>query len=194
MNWTHDATWDPINVSECWPQILINPMSATKDICQEVNFDELFALHAEALHSFCYYKCKSQAEAEDYVQEAFVRLWNNCTKVPFQKAKSFLFKVAQNLFLHRVERKKVEEKFLRRQGEKVNLEHPQFLAEHQDLMERLDRAIADLSEKQRVVFLLHRIDGLSYKEIAESLGISVKSVEKRMHRALLNLRTCLPQL
>ncbi|MEM9987525.1 MAG: sigma-70 family RNA polymerase sigma factor, partial [Bacteroidota bacterium] len=99
-----------------------------------------------------------------------------------------------NLFLHRVERKKVEEKFLRRQGKMVNLEHPQFLAEHQDLMTRLDQAIEDLSEKQRVVFLLHRIDGLSYREIAESLDISVKSVEKRMHRALLNLRTCLPQL
>ncbi|MEL6133461.1 MAG: sigma-70 family RNA polymerase sigma factor, partial [Bacteroidota bacterium] len=107
---------------------------------------------------------------------------------------SFLFKVAQNLFLHQVEHQRVVQKFLRRQAQPISMEHPQFQIEEQELLIRLEEAIAGLSEKQRVVFLLHRMDGKSYKEIAAMLDISVKSVEKRMHRALLVLRNCIPQL
>ena len=66
--------------------------------------------------------------------------------------------------------------------------------ETQQLEGLVEKAISELSDKQREVFLLHRMDGKSYKEIAEMLEISVKSVEKRMHRALLALRKFLPQL
>lgn len=163
-------------------------------VCEEAQFDRVFSLNAELLRNFCYYKCKDLDQAEDYVQEAFLRLWKNCTKVPFGKAKSFLFKVAQNLFLHQVEHQRVVQKFLRRQAQPISMEHPQFQIEEQELLIRLEEAIAGLSEKQRVVFLLHRMDGKSYKEIAAMLDISVKSVEKRMHRALLVLRNCIPQL
>ncbi|MEL6626232.1 MAG: sigma-70 family RNA polymerase sigma factor [Bacteroidota bacterium] len=170
------------------------PKAPELSVCEEAQFDQVFSLHAEVLRNFCYYKCKDLDQAEDYVQEAFLRLWKNCAKVPFGKAKSFLFKVAQNLFLHQVEHQKVVQKYLRRQAQPISMEHPQFQIEEQELLNRLEEAIANLSEKQRTVFLLHRMDGKSYKEIAEMLDISVKSVEKRMHRALLVLRNCIPQL
>ncbi|MEO0468588.1 MAG: sigma-70 family RNA polymerase sigma factor [Bacteroidota bacterium] len=165
-----------------------------KSVCQEAVFDELFLSHATDIRNFCYYKCQDLEAAEDYVQEAFIQLWKNCAKVPFQKAKSFLMKVAQNRFLDQVAHQKVKLRFVRKQVPKINLEHPQFQIEEKELLDRLEEAINALSEKQRVVFLLHRIDGKSYKEIAGMLGISVKSVEKRIHRALLSLRNCLPQL
>ncbi|MEO0580653.1 MAG: sigma-70 family RNA polymerase sigma factor [Bacteroidota bacterium] len=170
------------------------PEAPELSVCEEAQFDQVFTLHAEVLRNFCYYKCKDLDQAEDYVQEAFLRLWKNCAKVPLGKAKSFLFKVAQNLFLHQVEHQKVVQKYLRRQAQPISMEHPQFQIEEQELLNRLEEAIANLSEKQRTVFLLHRMDGKSYKEIAEMLDISVKSVEKRMHRALLVLRNCIPQL
>ena len=170
------------------------PQSIKPSVCEEAQFDRVFTQHAEVLRNFIYYKCKDLEQAEDYVQESFLRLWKNCSKVPFGKAKSFLFKVAQNLFLHQVEHQQVVKKFLLRQEKPIDMEHPQYQVEEKELQNRLEAAIAGLSEKQRVVFLLHRMDGKSYKEIAEMLDISVKSVEKRMHRALLVLRNCIPQL
>jgi RNA polymerase sigma-70 factor (ECF subfamily) len=53
---------------------------------------------------------------------------------------------------------------------------------------KLQKAIAGLTEAQRTAFLLHRIDGKKYHEIAEILGISIKAVEKRIHGALVELR------
>lgn len=163
-------------------------------VCEEPTFDRVFMLHAERLRNFCYYKCGDWETAEDLAQEAFLRLWHNCGKVPVAKAKSFLFKVAQNMFLKQVEHKKVVLKFQRRQRVKTEKETPEFLHEEQEFLARLEQAISALSEKQRIVFLMHRMDGKSYKEIAESLDISVKAVEKRMHNALLHLRKLSPRL
>ena len=60
--------------------------------------------------------------------------------------------------------------------------------EEQEFKERLERAIAQLPEKQRIAFLMNRIDKKKYREIAEKLGISIKAVEKRMHLALQTMR------
>ena len=60
--------------------------------------------------------------------------------------------------------------------------------EEEQFKAKLQKAIAKLSEAQRSAFLLHRIDGKKYYEIAEILGISVKAVEKRIHGALVELR------
>ncbi len=165
-----------------------------RSVCEENHFDALFFEHAQVLRNFCYYRCRDLVQAEDYVQEAFLRLWKNCAKVPFPKAKSFLFKVAQNLFLHQVEHQKVVNKYFLWKPKAVEEQGPEFEMEPQELRGLVEKAINELSDKQREVFLLHRMDGKSYKEIAEMLEISVKSVEKRMHRALLALRKFLPQL
>ena len=61
--------------------------------------------------------------------------------------------------------------------------------EEEEFRLRLEKAIAELPEKNRVVFLMNRIDKLTYKEIADQLNLSVKAVEKRMHKALLKLRS-----
>ena len=67
-------------------------------------------------------------------------------------------------------------------------ENPEFLLEEKEFMDKLQNAISDLKEGQREVFLLSRIDKKTYKEIAEMLSISVKTVEKRMTLALKQLR------
>ena len=67
-------------------------------------------------------------------------------------------------------------------------ESPEYLLEEKEFKERLENAISALPEKQRVVFLMSRIDKKTYKEIAEILGISKQAVEKRIYNALDTLR------
>ena len=73
----------------------------------------------------------------------------------------------------------------------INHESPEFIALEKEYMEKLKAAIASLPERQREVFLLSRIDKKTYKEIAELSGVSVKAIEKLMHKALGTLRKTL---
>tara|TARA_B100001146_G_scaffold225080_1_gene246298 strand:+ start:3655 stop:4083 length:429 start_codon:yes stop_codon:yes gene_type:complete len=135
-----------------------------------------------------YFKCGDAARSSDFVQEAFVKLWKNCAKVSSDKAKSFLYTVAKNLFLNEVAHQKVVLKHAQLQPHKVEHQSPQFLLEEKQYRKKVQDAIAELTEAQRTAFLLNRIEGKKYHEIAEILDISVKAVEKRMSLALQSLR------
>jgi len=163
-------------------------MLENKSVCESIVFEELYAKHSKSLYNFIYYKCGNQAQSEDLVQEAFIKMWNNCAKVLFEKAKSFLYTVTNNLFLNEVAHKKVVLKYKQIPKNEATNEDPEFLLEEKEFMVKLQNAIADLTDGQREVFLLNRIDKKTYKEIAILLNISVKAVEKRMHGALLRMR------
>ena len=158
------------------------------NICQEKVFQSIFVEQAERLRNFLYYKTGNLQQAEDLMQDAFGKLWENCAKVLLEKAKSFLFTVANNLFLNQVEHQKVVLKFEKRGHSQQSNLTPQFLLEEAEFKKRLENAISALPEGQRVVFLMNRIDKKKYREIAKELAISVKAVEKRMHKALAALR------
>ncbi|WP_461532129.1 RNA polymerase sigma factor [Sinomicrobium sp.] len=163
-------------------------MQQDDPVCSEKIYTSIYRNYAEKLNNFIYYKCGDTKEAEDIVHESFIRLWNNCKKVPLKKAGAFLFTVANNLFLNVVAHKKVVLEYSKESQGSSDKESPQFLLEEKEYMEKLQKAIANLSEAQRTAFLLHRIDGMKYSDIATSLGISVKAVEKRIHKALISLR------
>jgi RNA polymerase sigma-70 factor (ECF subfamily) len=162
--------------------------NGTKSVCEEKTYKLLFETHSKTLFNFIYYKCGDAELAEDVVQEAFIKLWNNCSTVIFEKARSFLFTVSRNLFLNEVAHKKIVLQHKFTLGPDRTDETPQFLLEEQEFMVKLKKVIADLPEKQREVFLLSRIDKKKYSEISDMLGISVKAVEKRMSQALIVLR------
>ena len=84
--------------------------------------------------------------------------------------------------------KKVVLKYAKSQPDRINSESPEYLLEEKEYHEKVERAISNLRETQRTAFLLNRIEGKKYSEIAELLGISVKAVEKRMSQALASLR------
>lgn len=163
-------------------------MQQEDSICKPKVFENVFNTHSESLRNYMFYKCGDLDLAEDLVQESYVKLWKNCAKVLIGSAKSFLFTVANNLFLNHIAHKKVVLKHQSSQEKKYTYETPEFLLEEKEFMVKLQKAISELTEKQREVFLLNRIDKKKYSEIAEMLGISVKAVEKRISSALKALR------
>lgn len=159
-----------------------------KSVCEEEVFSSLFRSHAESLVNYLYYKSGNYSGAEDLMQDAFAKLWKECAKVSFEKAKSYLFTIATNAFLNEIKHEKVVLKFEKRGHSQLTKESPQYLLEEEEFKQKLERAIAALPEGQREVFLMNRIDKMKYKEIAEHLNLSVKAIEKRMNKALVELR------
>jgi RNA polymerase sigma-70 factor (ECF subfamily) len=158
-------------------------------ICDESLFAKIFMRYSKVLHNYLYYRFGSSMDYEDKVQEAFIKLWDNCRHVSIDKAKSFLFRVAVNMVLNEIKHKKVVLNHAKRAPARhVDHEDPQFLVEEKEYMVKYKRALEKLTEGQREVFLLNRIDGKKHKEIAALLDISVKAVEKRLYKALHILR------
>tara|TARA_R110002073_G_scaffold128999_6_gene275279 strand:- start:45029 stop:45547 length:519 start_codon:yes stop_codon:yes gene_type:complete len=158
-------------------------------VCEERVYEKLFREYSKMIRNFILFKCGNAAQADDLTQDAFVKLWKNCAKVPLDKVKSFLFTVVKNDFFNQVEHQKVVLKYKQSRKDTVNKETPEFVLREKEFQQELNDAINSLSEKQREVFLLNRIEKKKYKEIAEMLEISQKAVEKRMHQALLHLRS-----
>lgn len=165
-------------------QQMMNP----EDTCHEAQFTHFFQGNADDLRNFIYYKSGDLNLAEDTAQEAFARLWQNCAKVPLSKARSFLFTTAVNLLRDLFKHKKVQLKFAEQPTKSETNEDPEFLMEEKEFDQKLKRVLGGLTEDQRTCFLMNRIDGLKYREIADVLDVSVKTVEKRIHKALIVLR------
>ncbi len=163
-------------------------MNEHDTVCKESVYNKLFQTLSPSIYNFIYFKCGNVAQAEDLVQEAFIKLWENCSKVPQAKAKSFLYTVCNNTFLNEVAHQKVVLKFTKKVSPNINEQSPQYVLEEKEFEQKLNKALSNLTEAQRTAFLMNRIEGKKYREIAEILDISVKAVEKRISQALESLR------
>ncbi len=159
----------------------------TQNVCEERIYSTIFQQHSKTIFNYIFYKFGNEEKANDAVQEAFVKLWENCAKVAPEKAKSYLYTVANNLYLNVIKSEKVRLKYADKTLKATN-ESPEFLMEENQFKDKLDNALNDLPDNQRSTFLLNRIDGMKYAEIADMEGVSIKAIEKRMHLALKSLR------
>ena len=167
--------------------------SKMKNVCDDQTIEQLYKKHSPKLRNYLYYKCKDLERANDLVQEAFTKLWEKCKDVIPKTAKSFLYTVARNAMINLINKDKVRMKFNSTQKQGKEFKTPHFDMEYKEYKSKLEGVISDLPDGQREAFLMNRIDKLTYKEIAERLDISVKAVEKRMHKALAKLRDQLTQ-
>lgn len=159
------------------------------NICKENIFSDFFKKNAKSLRNFLFYKFGNEKQAEDLAQDAFIKLWQNCKDVPIEKAKSYIYTIANNKALNIKTHEKVVLKYAQR-NQQINTtnETPDFILEEEEFKTKLLKALDNLNEIHRTTFLMNRIDGKKYHEIAEELNISVKAVEKRIHTALVELR------
>jgi len=158
------------------------------NVCEHKIYEKLFHDHYEKLRNYLYYKYGDLARAEDVVQESYAKLWQNCAKIIYDSAKSFLYKVANNTSLNAIRNKKTGQRYADNTFNNDTAESPEFQLEEKEFSIKLHTAIENLRDRQREAFLLHRIEKKTYSEIAELLEISVKAVEKRIHLALESLR------
>ena len=170
------------------------PKSLHENICNEGLFSKIFKKHYQSLYAYLYYKFGDYLNPEDKAQEAFTKLWQNCGKVQPNKAKSYVFTIGNNLMLNEVKHHKVVLQHRQLKPKAHTNESPEFLMQEQEYLQKLQRAIGNLTESERTAFLMNRVEGKRHKEIAAILDISTKAVEKRIYRALSKLREEIKEL
>ncbi|MFL1011219.1 RNA polymerase sigma factor [Flavisericum labens] len=159
------------------------PKELNNNICEDRIFEHIYNTYAQDLQNFLHYKYGAQYSPTDKVQDAFIKLWNNCEKVSLNKAKSFLFTVANHLMLNEIKHQKVVLKYHLEKPRGYNNETPEFLLEKEQFLQRYQYILEKLSKEQRVAFLLNKVEGKKHKEIAEFLGVTQKVVEYRIYSA-----------
>lgn len=159
-----------------------------KSICDAMVFEKVYKTFAQGLHDYLYYKYGAALNPKDLTQEAFIKLWNNCKNVGFNKAKSFLFTVANNIALNDIKHHKVVLNYTKTKPKNYTHENPEFLFEKEQFFQRYKAVLESLTEEQRVAFLLSKAEGKKHREIAEILGVTQKVVEYRIYSAFEILR------
>lgn len=146
------------------------------------------------LQNYLYWQVRSQEIAEELAQETYLRFLKQATPQPILDLNAFLFTIAANLARDhlRSNKRQQQREFIPLDTEiaDVNL-GPEDIVAHYCLESQLQQAIANLPEKTREIFLLYRVDELSYKQIAARLDISERTVEYHLRQALLLCRNFL---
>jgi RNA polymerase sigma-70 factor (ECF subfamily) len=152
-------------------------------------FNELFTLYAPRLCRFAYGYLKSQADAEEVVQQCFLKVWER--RHEFDEGivfKTYLHTCAYHAVLKQLQ---FQRSWIFEDCQEALLiaeDSPAQPLEYSELEALYESALAQLPPKRRQVFVLSRQSGLSYAGIAKELNISVKSVETQMTYALKFLR------
>ena len=156
-------------------------------------FDDLFSEYFKPLCAFCQYKFGFDIDvAKDVVHSAFINLLESgFTFSSKLSSKTYLYKVVTNICLDLKRHEKIKQKqveFFRNQATNTNTGNENVIAELKELQNDINKAVAELPDQMRKVFELSRHEGLKYAEIARQMGISIKTVEIQMSRALVKLR------
>lgn len=153
----------------------------------EKAFNKAFELYYTSL---CYFTDTILHDfdlSRSVVQQVFVDMWVKREKLQVVSLKAYLFQSARNAAFDVLKHKKAESKYLSMLDQSENEPMTDWI-ENAELADRINKAINNLPEKCRQIFILCRFEELKYAEIAEKLGISVKTVEMQISIALKKLR------
>jgi RNA polymerase sigma factor (sigma-70 family) len=163
------------------------PSSSPDTVCVET----LYRDHSPRLLRSISRRTSSREDALDVVQDIFLRITrlSASTRLSLERPEAYLSRMATNLLRDRARAS------ARQHSEKHVTIDEQSLAgpdlqkdlESRDMLRRMEAAMLKLRPMTREIFMAHRLDGLSYAEIAERTGLSVKGVEKHMSKALAQL-------
>lgn len=160
----------------------------------KASFEDLFKQHYAALCRYAVGIIGDADQSEDVVQQSFVKMWNKRAEMDLSRSlKSYLYTSVRNSCINYLrDKKKFKSELLdidiyasgMESGSTDALENMQA----GELKEKIQKALAALPEKSREVFVMSRIEQMKYREIAEKLGVTQKTVEAHMSRALKILR------
>ncbi len=155
-------------------------------------FRGLFNEYGPKIFAFALSYLKNKADAEELLQEVFLKLWEKRTSLDASKnIKSFLFKICINQIYDQIRKKNVEQAFVNFSGRNNPSEIDntwQDVVFH-EMQDNLQRYIADMPNQMQRVFRLSKEDGLSNEEIAKALNLSKRTVENQLYRAVSILKT-----
>lgn len=164
-------------------------------------FEIIFKKYYESLTRFAWRYLGCEIEAEEVVQEVFATIWGDRKRFNIQGSlRSYLYKCVRNTSLNNLKSQNVRRVYDPIWMEESNGDSMIVLngLETEDpdqiLIKAIERAIEELPMRSRMLFKLHRYDGLTYEEIADVMQISVKTVESQMTRSLRFLRSRLSDL
>ena len=165
----------------------------------ESAFRSLFEKYGRAMVAFCHHFVHDVARAEELAQDVFLKLHRSAARYqPTARFKTFLYRIASNHCLNELRRgeygaRRALESAEEREGSRSDPADPDSLpgpaptpedtALAAALARSVERLLASLPEKQRAAFVLGRLEGLSYEEIADVLGTTVPAVKSLVHRA-----------
>ncbi len=158
-----------------------------------VAFYNIYERYCKKLYGFVLRYIKVEADAEEIVQEVFVKIWESRSKLnTFSSFDSFVFTIAYNTSISLLRKRANEKKYIAHlQSLQQILDAPEVIDELQfkELDEKLNKLLDKLTPRQKEIFKLSREDGLSHDEIAKKLNISVNTVKKHMVNTLAFLKT-----
>lgn len=166
--------------------------NANLAVGERADLDGLFRAHGPALLS--YLRGHVGDDASDLMQDVFVRAAGSPSRYRLINPGGFLRRVAQNLLIDRARKRKRDNVVLlplQEERDAVTAPEQEHELVARDLLRAYEQAVESMPEKTRRVFLMRRVDGLSYRDIHERLGISIATVEYHMVKALGHLSDAL---
>lgn len=155
------------------------------------DFELLFRTYYSTLCAFANKYLKDSDASEEIVQEIFVKLWNNRDELSIKSSlKSYLYTSVRNSSLNMIKHIEIRENY--KEHNQTEIDHQERMLgdaiEVTELEEKIRKSIDELPPERRKVFIMSRYEGKKYREIADELGISVKTVENQMGKAMAFLR------
>ena len=170
---------------------MINPKTATLDQYDDKAFEQMFKTHYKELHSYASVMLRDEDTAEEIVQSMFLKFWEKRELLNVQTSiKAYLYKCVYNDSLNYLKHQKVKTKYQDFAAYTMN-DHHEAASSKVELTElefKIQEALNELPEHCRTIFQMSRFEELKYREIAEQLDLSIKTVENQMGKALKILR------
>jgi RNA polymerase sigma-70 factor (ECF subfamily) len=156
----------------------------------EKAFEQLFRNLYEPLCQSANTILNDRDESEETVQHVFITLWEKRRQMEMiLSVKSYLYQAVRNASLNRIRHAKVKQLYIKEHLMVSPSAEPAVnIPLRNELQEQIQQAIESLPEQCRIIFKLSRFEEMKYAEIAEQLGISVKTVENQMGKALRVMR------
>ena len=151
-------------------------------------FKILFDTHFDDIRRYLYYRSGDAVLSTDLAQDTFMKIWEKRLDLEPAKDAGLLYKIAGDLFVSHLRRDRISRGIIFELKIELTGESPEDILHYEELKGRYEKTLMTLPEKQRIVFLMSRMEELTYQEIADRLSLSVKAVEKRMTGALARLR------